>query len=95
MEKPTKETLEYYDFLDAQKFIIEKYSYEEYKPPYDAFWDFILEQADISNGCHITMSGEWKINAPDTQKEIVERYLSEFGEPNGLGEIEANFYVWW
>jgi hypothetical protein len=64
------------------------------EPPYQDFWHFVCDQTEIHNGGTFVMSDEWMDCAEDWQKEILERYLSEFGT-NSYGCREIEFEVSW
>lgn len=68
------------------------------EPPYQDFWHFVLSRTEIHNGGMFTMSDIWfdgVSELEDWQKQILEYYLSEFGEDNGYDEREILFKVSW
>lgn len=61
---------------------------------YRDFWHFVIEKADITNGCIFVMHEEWAEGAEGWQVEILQRYLHHFGDgENGNRHIE--FWVAW
>lgn len=110
MEKPTKHGKEYYDYHECRDYLQEKYRFNardyagKYRDigltddsiPYQDFWHFVVECGEVTNGKLFVMSEMWLEWAKeDWQKWILERYLSEFGEPDGSGGRRIQFHVWW
>lgn len=109
MNKPEKETTEYYDWLKAKEYVNAKLGrdirdYAGMFPkngprnpdaPYQDFWHWMLDKAEISNGCIVTMARWWGDGAEAWQQEILSEFLAEFGEPDETGEVAATFWVWW
>jgi len=65
--------------------------------PFQCFWHFILEVSNLSDGSffysYFYMNNDWLDMAEEEwQKEILEQYLSEFGEGK---DSEIKFYVEW
>lgn len=105
MEKPTKKTVQFYDYVECSNHLQKKYSYDERNyagkkfngkkddAPYQDFWHFVLYKTDLGNDSYFTMDNSWLKDAKEPwQKEILERYLSEFGEGK---DREICFHVWW
>lgn len=103
MEKPGKESREYYDYHKCVEYIEKKYDCElrnyagkTHKAgddrPYQDFWLFIMDDilyGDVHNGMFMTMCPEeWKADAEHWQREILDMFKEEFGE-------EIEFWVDW
>lgn len=101
MDKPTIETISYYDFNKCTRYIEEKYGINtrDYagmfkngevncEVEYQDFWHWIMDNKDIHNECFFELLEHDKWNMNDWQKEILQLYIDEFGE-------EIEFYVWW
>ena len=108
MKKPTKHENRCYDYHECKEYLQAKYRYDErdyagkYRDagltddiPYQDFWHFVVETGEVTNGKVFTMSERWMEDATDWQKWILERYFSEFGEPDGSGGRHVRFHVWW
>ena len=62
--------------------------------PYQDFWHFVCDIADVHNGCYIVMDEGWLEDAEPWQAEIVNRYLEHFGRVVD-GVRLAEFWVEW
>lgn len=84
------------DFTPQQKAASEKYSeLLKQQPKKACFWDYVIDNNDISNGCDITFSRERlnyaKSKMQDWQIKIYEYFLDEFADENG----ELTLYISW
>jgi hypothetical protein len=106
IKKPTKKTTKFLDYIECRNYLNQKYKCDQdnyagcnygtdgkASAPFQCFWHFIIEISNLSNGSFFYMNYEWLDMAEeDWQKEILERYLSEFGEGK---DREIKFYVSW
>jgi hypothetical protein len=63
--------------------------------PYQDFWHFVVDCADIHNPCDFVMDETWRAGAEPWQVEILDKYLTTFGEPDADGALAIPFSVWW
>jgi len=88
MNKPAKKTLEYYDWEDVEKYLIDnKIWSEELK---DEVWSELCETVDIKNGSPFTIT-DWDLKhdngkfadlVSDFMKDAIPVLLEHFGEPD-------------
>ena len=102
LKKPVEKIRKYYNYFECRDYLQKKYGYDENnygkkpnKKYSNDFWgDFVVlvMAPHITNGSFFQMTNEWLIGSEDWQREILERYLSEFG----TGENRViDFYVAW
>jgi len=105
LEKPTKKQTEFYDYHECSEYLEKKYGYDErnyagktwesgsdgYDRPYQDFWHWVCEMSDLSNDSMLVMNSWWGESATDWQREILERYIDEFGE----GDNEDKYILFW
>jgi hypothetical protein len=112
MNKPVKRTKVYYDYDECQSYIQKKYNiniddyagkftnnkHNDDSVPYQSFWNYVVDNNDLSNGSFFSMSTEELIELKDWQREIVTLFLNEFGESTYEDDPEYKeilFYVDW
>jgi hypothetical protein len=96
-----------FDYLECCAYLEKKYGYKErdYHETYPQdnddwedymdFWHWVLDKGySISNDSNFTMYEEWGEDALPWQKEILMRYMDEFGTGD-LGEREIYFWISW
>lgn len=106
VKKPDKKVMTYYDYDECRQYLEKKYGYDERdyagrftgrgneRAPYQDFWHFVVEKGSAHNDALMVMSEWWKEGAEPWQAEILERYLSEFGEGDP-GDRSIEFWVSW
>jgi len=109
LHKPEKHWHIYaYDYHECSRYLEQRDSYSErnyagWTPrdpeaaPYQDFWHFVCERApDITNGSTFIMEEAWKEDATSWQCDILDKYLTTFGETDpSTGERYIEFYVDW
>lgn len=116
LNKPIKRQHEsHYDYHECIEYIEKKNGYEtrEYpkrgSKPYLDFWHWVLENAEISNGCYFKINTEWLDSLKeeiiekggsfktDWRKRIVDDLLKEFGTPDNDQDelVTIRFWVEW
>lgn len=106
MKKPSKHTVEYWDYMECVKWINHKYDVDiddfqgrfrnegNKDTEYQSFWHYVVEFADVHNGTFIYMDEDWKEGAEPWQAQIADWFLEEFGEEVDGGRAAAFFVNW-
>jgi len=88
MNKPTKKTLEYYDWSSVEKYFIDNGIWDEKLK--DEVWSELCETVDIKNGSPFTIT-DWDLKhdngkfadlVSDFMKDLIPELLGHFGEPD-------------
>ncbi len=87
MNKPTKQTKEYYDYIELSNYLKEKHSIG------DDFWDWVMTGwYGTHNGSYHYLSIDEQLedsDIPDEKKKALEIIREEFGES------ELEIFLWW
>ena len=91
MEKPSKKSYEYLPYGKCAEYIahvlgvkdlreVDGKFYGNKDAEYKDFWHLLVDKKTVHNGCVITIYLEDADGAEDWQRQIIEAFVTEFGE---------------
>jgi hypothetical protein len=97
----------HYDYAACATYLQAQYGHDERDlagtyhghpdAPYQNFWHFVRTRVpEMVNHGTFTMRDAWRRGAAPWEQDMLETYLSTFGETDPqTGERVIDFYVWW